>query len=276
MFLTTSFRIIIKAIYQWGENVDSRLAAALAYYALFSFAPLLILAIRVVGMVYEQEAVREELYKQLPHYMGKEGAGAVEFLVENASKPQDNWGLLAGLAVLLVGALGMFLHVRGSLTTIWKLAPPPGNTLLALLIDYLLAMAMVPVIAFLLLATLVASTAVEFVATNYPDSYIPWRIVEKSGSFVLLIVLFTLLYRVMSGRRIPWGYTIYGSVIVSLLFTVGKIFMTYYLIYFSPSSAYGAAGSVMVFLVWVYYSSQILFFGAELIQARRTRHEWLR
>lgn len=276
MFLATSYRIVVKAIYQWSENADSRLAAALAYYALFSLAPLLLLAITVTGMVYDEEKVRKNLYDELNQNMpNHESAEAVKFLVENASQPGDTWGLVIGLAVLFVGALGMFLHVRGSLATIWKLEPPKGNTYLSILLDYLLAMAMVPVVGLLLLATIAASTAVEYVEKHVPDSAVPWRLVERSASVVLLALLFASLYRVMSGNRIPWGYIVYGSIIAAILFTVGKVLLTYYLFYFSPTSAYGAAGSVMVFLLWVYYSSHILFFGAELIEARRTRHEWL-
>jgi membrane protein len=275
MFLKTSFRIIVKAVHQWSENMDSRLAAGLAYYALFSCAPLLLLAITGVGMIYGEEQVRKQLFDQLELNMGKQSAEAVEFLIEKASKPQDTWGLVAGLTMLFIGALGMFLHVRAALSTIWKLEPPRGNTYLGILVDYLLAMAMVPVIGLLLLTMLAASTAVEFIEQQYPDTQFPWRLVERSTSIVLLALLFASLYRILSGNRIPWGYTIYGSIVASVLFSLGKVLMAYYLFYFSPASAYGAAGSVMVFLLWVYYSSHILFFGAELIQARRTRHEWL-
>jgi membrane protein len=166
--------------------------------------------------------------------------------------------------------------VRGSLTTIWKLEPPKGNTYLGILLDYLLAMAMVPIIGILLLTTIAASTAVEFVEEHFPDSAIPWRLLERTCSVVLLAMLFASIYRVLSGNRIAWGYIVYGSLVASMLFTVGKVLLAYYFFYFSPGSAYGAAGSIMVFLLWVYYSSHILFFGAELIQARRTRHDWLK
>jgi membrane protein len=182
---------------------------------------------------------------------------------------------VVGLIVLFIGALGMFLNVRSSLTTIWKLEPPRGNTYLGILLDYLLAMAMVPVIGMLLLATIATSTVVEYVEAHVRDTAVPWRWVERASSVALLTLLFASLYRVLSGNRIRLGYILYGSIIASVLFTVGKVLLAYYLFYFSPGSAYGAAGSVMVFLLWVYYSSHTLFFGAELIQARRTRHDWL-
>jgi membrane protein len=135
---------------------------------------------------------------------------------------------------------------------------------------------MVPIVGALLLATLFTSTAVEFVERYADNSAIPWRLVERSGSLVILVLLFAAIYRILSGNRISWGYTFYGAIVAAILFTIGKVLMGYYLFYFSPGSAYGAAGSVMVFLLWIYYSANIVFFGAELIQARRTRLEWLK
>ena len=163
--------------------------------------------------------------------------------------------------------------------TIWKLEPAPGGTLHAILIDYLLAIVMVFVTGLLLLASLVISTVLplvmDLIGDEDPESRVHFRLLEFAISLVFLTLLFAAMYRILSGNRIAWRYIWYGSIIASLLFALGKNLLGLYLLYFSPSSAYGAAGSLVVFLLWVYYCAQILFFCAELIQARRTCNEWL-
>jgi membrane protein len=180
---------------------------------------------------------------------------------------------------LLVAALGAFLHVRNALCAIWKLEPPHGNTWLGIVLDYVLAIVMVFLVATLLLMSLAFSVAIPIIRRAMDDNIMNtdpyWEWVEWLGSFVFLALLFAVCYRTLSGGRIPWGYVVYGAVIASILFTIGKSLLSYYIVYTGMASMYGAAGSVVVFMIWVYYSSQILFFGAELIQARRTRHEWM-
>jgi membrane protein len=284
MFPVTSFRVIVRAFGQWSRNQDTKLGAALAYYTLFSIAPLLVFAIRVASVAFDPELVREYIQAQVTATTDEATAKSVEDAVDKLMKhgraPEGGTvATIVSLSLLVFGALGMFLHVRTSLCTIWKLEPPHGNTFLGLLVDYSLALLMVFIVGLLLLGSLAISTAlpfvVDFVEEQAPEVQFPWRLAEMGISLFLLMLLFAVIYRVLSGRRIPWRYVWYGSLIASLLFTLGKTGMGLYLAYFSPASVYGAAGSVMVFLLWVYYSSLILFFGAELIQARRTRKEWL-
>lgn len=301
--MITSVRIIGRAFQQWGANKDSRLGAALAYYTLFSIAPLLVIAIRIAGLIFGEDAARGEVVNQLTDAVGKEPAVAIQNLVEEAAKSRT--GTVApviSLGLLVIGALGVFLHVRGALCTIWKLEPPHGSTILGILLDYALALAMVVITGVLLLLSLAASMAIpvlrELVNTNFQavhdwlkehwpwladrigenflnDSFY-WQFVEFGVSLLFLMLLFATIYRILSGQRIPWRYVWYGSLISAFLFSLGKIALGLYLVHTGTASMYGAAGSVVVFLIWVYYSSQILFFGAELIQARRTRKEWMK
>ncbi len=278
--MKTSLRILWRACLQWGENKDSRLGAALAYYTLFSIAPLLLIAIRLAGLIFGADAAQGKVVEHLAEVLGLDTAQAIQALIQEASRPQTGtWATVVGLAVLIIGALGIFLHLRGALCTIWKLQPPHGNSFLGILLDYLLAIVMVLVTGVLLLASLGISTALpvlaEMLEKAMPEVNLPWRYVEMGVSFLFLTLLFAAVYRVLSGQRIAWRYVWYGSAICALLFTVGKTLLGLYLAYSSTISMYGAAGSVVVFLIWVYYSSQIMFFGAELIQARRTRREWL-
>lgn len=280
MALSTSVRIIVRAVRQFGADGASQMGAALAYYALFSTAPLLVLAVMLSGLVFGEQAARERVRKQLAEYVGPETAREVNDLMQKAGQPAGG-GLAAilGGATLLLGALGVFLHVRRCLCTIWRLDSPGRTGAVRILFDYMLAVVMVLCVGMLLLLSLVASVAlpwlVDFLGPNFPVGWRFWRWLDAGVSFALLTLFFALVFHVMSGRRILIGHVLYGSVISALLFTAGKTLISFYLAYTSTASAYGAAGSLVVFLVWVYFSAQITFLGAELVQARRTRGDWL-
>jgi membrane protein len=276
----TNVRILTRALRQWSANGDSRLGAALAYYTLFSIAPLLVIAINIAGIVYGEEAARGEVKRTLSTYIDPDTAGALQNLVESAGEAQGAlWARLLSIGVLIYGALGSFVHLRTSLCLIWKLEPPHPNTIIATLLDYALALAMVLLTGVFLLGSLAAGVAVSilhaYMDQHLPNESFPWSWVELAVSLGLVTLLFAAIYRILSDWRLPWHYVAYGAVIASLLFTIGKSLLSYYFVYAGIVSVYGAAGSLVVFLIWVYYSSQTLFIGAELIQARRTRSEWL-
>ena len=276
----TSLHIIYRAGQKWSENGGTRMGAALAYYALFSIAPMLLIAVHSAGAVFGEDAAKGKVHDQLKALMGEDIALEVQKMVETAGQPHDTfWTPIVSVIFLIAGALGAFLHVRGALSTIWKLEPPHGNSWLGMLFDYFLAVVMVFIMATLLLISLACSLVVPILKRSLRDSPVPlddsWQWIETGASFVFLTILFALSYRILSGGRIPWGYVCYGALIAAVLFTIGKVLVGYYILYSGAASMYGAAGSLVIFLMWVYYSSQTLFFGAELIQARRTRHEWL-
>jgi membrane protein len=276
----TSIRIVYRAFEKWSENGGTRLGAALAYYALFSIAPLLLIAVHIAGAIFGEDAARGEVRKHLNAIMGEEVAVNVEEMVKHAAEPQDtSWTPTVSMLFLLGAALGAFLHVRGALCMIWKLEPPRGNGWIGMLWDYVLSLVMVFITATMLLVSMVFGLVIPVVQKTMQEKLLSeeyyWHWIEIAGSFFFLTILFAASYRTLSGGRIPWGYVWYGSFIAAILFTLGKILLGYYILYSNPGSVYGAAGSAVVFLIWVYYSSQVLFFGAELIQARRTRYEWL-
>jgi membrane protein len=275
--MLTSMRIVIRAGQQWSANGDSRLGAALAYYTLFSIAPLLVIAMTITGIVFGPSAAQGEVKSNLSKYIDEESAVALQNLVHSASAaPGTIWSQLLSLGLLVFGALGAFLHLRYALCLIWKLEPLHLNTFLATLLDYLLAFILVLFTGVLLIASVAAGIAVSYIRAYIdPDGALPWSWLEFAVSISFLGLLFAAIYHILSGRRIAWHHVGFGAAIAALLFTLGKIVLSYYFVYAGVASAYGAAGSLVVFLVWVYYSSQTLFFGAELIQARRTRQEWL-
>jgi membrane protein len=278
MFIFRSIRILIRAASRFVEDGVTSMGAALAYYALFSLAPLLILAVLFAGWFYGEEAARERVQEHLQQVLGPGTTEEVLTLMDATMKPDfTSLPAILGSATLLLGALGAFLHIRQCLCVIWKLDPPNGNSFLGTILNYLLSIVMVLCVGLLLVLSLILSTAATIMhrlTKETPAATHFWSLAEAGTSFVLLSVFFGIVFRVMSGRRISWFYVVYGSLVTALLFTLGKMLISWYLVYTSTASAYGAASSLVVLLIWVYYSSQIFFFGAELIQARRTYSDW--
>jgi membrane protein len=279
MTIMTSARIIIRAARQFSADGCSQMGAALAYYALFSTAPLLLMAVMVAGIVYGKEAAQAQLHTHLTQILDTQSADLVATWMKDAARPAGiTRAAILGTGMLLVAALGLFLHLRHCLCVIWRLEPL-GSSIRMTVLDYLLAILAVMCVGLLLLVSLAVSTGVNelirYMGEALPGGGALWHWLEIGVSFLLLILCFGMVYRVMSGRQLRWRYIWYGSVITGFLFAIGKSLIGMYLAYTSTSSVYGAAGSLVVFLLWVYYSSQIAFFGAELIQARRTRKEWL-
>jgi membrane protein len=278
MKIPTSIRVFLRACAQWSANNDLRFGAALAYYALFSIAPLLVIAVTIAGAVFEEKAAQGQVEEHLKETVGPKAAEFIQDLVKNAAEPRaGTFASSLGIGLLVIGALSMFLHVRDALRTIWKLEPPRGHSLLGVLMNYVLALSMVLVCGVLLVASVAANMLVTIFQPTL-ERWMPgldWQWVEVSISFLYLTLLFAAIYWILSGGLITWRYVLYGSFIAGVLFTLGKSVLGWYFVYTSPASAYGAAGTLVMFLIWIYYSSQVLFFGAELIQARRTRKEWM-
>lgn len=280
MALSTSVRIVFRAARQFGADGAAQMGAALAYYALFSTAPLLVLAVMLSGQIFGEQAARDRVRKHLTEVVGPETAREVNHLMETATKPvRGRLAATLGGGALLLGALSVFLHFRRCLCVIWRLDSTGGTGAIKTLFNYLLAILMVLCVGILLLLSLAASTAVpwlvDVLGRGLPVGARFWQWLDAGLSFALLTLFFAFVFRVMSGGRILWPHVVYGSVVTALLFTAGKTLVSLYLAYTSTASAYGAAGSLVVYLIWVYYSAQIVFFGAELVQARRTRADWL-
>lgn len=261
---------------EWSEDKASRHAAALSYYALFSIAPLLIIALAVAGAVFGEEAARGRLTDELGGMLGNEGAQAVQTMIENASKPME--GILSaalGVAALLFGASGAFAQLQDSLDTIWEVRPKPGQGILAMVRKRFLSFGMVLVIAFLLLVSLVVSAGLSALGA-WLDGMLPgqeflMRAVDLAASFAVAAGLFAAIFRFLPDAKIAWGDVWTGAAVTALLFTLGRYLIGLYLGRGAVGSAFGAAGSLVVVLLWVYYSSQILLFGAEFTQVYSAR-----
>ncbi|RKG71989.1 YihY/virulence factor BrkB family protein [Corallococcus exercitus] len=269
--------LLKQTLSEWlDDNVPAQ-AAALAYYTLFSVAPMLIIAIAVAGLVFGQEAAQGEIQNQLRSLIGDAGAKVVEDLVASASKPSS--GILATVVGVLVSAFaatGVFVQLQDSLNTIWKVKKKPMNGLLAFVRQRLLSFAMVLGIGFLLLVSLVLSAALAAAGTFLMGLMPGWetvlQLVNLAIAFTVTTVLFAMIYKVLPDTRVAWKDVWLGAAVTSFLFSLGKLGIGLYLGKSSVSSSYGAAGSFAVLLLWVYYSSQLLFLGAEFTQVYSRWH----
>jgi membrane protein len=272
----TVWHVLERTLADWKEDKVSRLAAALAYYTVFSIAPLLLISLGVAGFVFGADAARREISAQLEGLLGPAAAEILEMSV--ASARREGSGLLAsaiGLAVLFYGAGGVFAALQDALNTIWEVRPKPDLGWAYTLRIRVFSFAMVLAMAFLLLVSLVISAGLaalgDTLARGSGDGAF-WQAVNFGVSAGVFTVLFAMMYKFLPDAKIAWRDVWIGAALTAFLFSLGKLAIGLYIGKSSVASAYGAAGSLVVLLVWVYYSAQIVFFGAELTQvyARRS------
>ena len=265
----TSYIAILKtAANDFMEDKAMRLGAALAYYTIFSIAPLLVIAIGIAGWFFHDSASKD-IQGQVAGLVGEQGGKAVQSMVDAAAS-KTKGGIVAtvvGLVVLLLGATGVFGQLQDSLNTIWKVAPKPGRGVWGFIRDRFLSFAMVGGICFLLLASLVVSAMLAGIDRHLGGAMPGWKVLWSAVNFVVslgvITLLFAMMYKVLPDVKMSWKDVWMGAFVTAVLFSIGKWGMGMYLGRASVSSAYGAAGSLAVLLLWIYYASQIFLAGAE-------------
>jgi membrane protein len=268
-------RILSLSYQGWKEDKASRLSAALAYYTIFSLAPLLIIVIAITGLFWRQQDVQQQVMNQIQNLVGADGAKFVSDLLTSASNPAK--GIIAtiiGIITLLFGALGVFNELHNSLNIIWEVEEekPKGllQTIKKVIFDRFLSFTMILGIGFLLLVSLVISTGLSAVQTTIsnaiPLSEIILQIINLIISIGAITVLFALIYKFLPDAEIAWRDVWLGAFVTAVLFSLGKLVIGIYLGNSAVASSFGAAGSLVLLLVWIYYSAQILFFGAEFTE----------
>lgn len=261
---------------EYSKDKVPRLAAALSYYTIFSIAPLLIIVIAVAGAVFGEEAARGAIAVQLQGLVGESGATVIQNAIESASKPkQGTIASLISIGILFFAATGLFAELQDSLNTIWEVQPKPGRAVKTIVRQRFLSFAMVLGIGFLLLVSLVMSTIlsalVGYFSNALPGADFVWRIVNFIVGFIVTTILFGLIFKILPDVKITWSDVLIGAGITALLFSFGRFLLGEYLGRSSFGSTYGAAGSIVVILVWVNYAAQILFVGAEFTQVYARR-----
>ena len=256
----------------WSEDKAPRLAAALAYYTAFALAPLLLIAIAVAGIFFGREAATNQIGQQVSGLLGQTAGEAINGMVQAANAKQGT-GIIAsiiGIVTLLFAASGVFGELQDSLDTIWEVQPKPGLGIWGTMKKRFFSFGMVLGVGFLLLVSLVISAALGaiggFVAGDQFGQTVLWKAINFVISFGVTTVLFALIFKVLPDAKVDWGDVWIGALATAFLFTIGKAALGWYLGRPGTTSAYGAAGSFVALLLWIYYSAQILFLGAEFTQ----------
>lgn len=269
--------LVKETVREWSSDQAPSLAAGLAYYTIFAVGPVLVIAIAIAGLVFGRDAARSEVIAQLQGLIGRQGAEVLAGLVAKASEPKTGVvAVVTGTATLVFGATGVFGALQGALNTIWEVKPVPRKGIWGFVRSRFLSLAMVLGVGFLLLVSLVVSaglSALHRVSTRLVTGVDPvWNVVNVVVSLAVITLLFALIYKFLPDAKIEWRDVWIGAVATALLFVLGKYAIGLYLGNSSVGSAFGAAGSLVVVLLWIYYSAQIVFFGAEFTQVYAKRH----
>lgn len=271
------FAFFRKLFDAWNENYTWIYAAALSFFTMFSLAPLLIIAMAVGGMVAGESTTRQEIFSRVNEFAGAQAENAIRQVVANISQPRASLiaGIIGFIAVLL-GASGVFWQLRIALNTIAHLQFQRNTrqTIRALIRTQLLAFALSLSTGLLVLVSLAAGTVVSTLTRKFPN-LLPggidvWKYTEFAGSLALVTLLFSMLFQYVPERRIRWRYAFAGGIFAAILFMAGKVLIEVYLSTTTIESAYGAAGSLVVFMIWLYYSAAVLLLGGEFAEALKT------
>jgi len=259
-----------QTIREFSSDKVPRLGAALAYYTIFSIAPLLLIVIAVAGLVFGREAASGQIYAQLRGVLGPSSAEMIQKMVEAAAKPKTGTiATIVGIVTLLLGASGVVGQLKDALNTIWDVKPAKTD-LKRTVLNYVLNWAMILGIGFLLLVSLVLDSAIaaagKFAGAHLPGGEAVWQILQIVVSLAIITVLFAAIFRFLPDLKIEWHEVWFGAVFTAVLFVIGKFALGLYLGKSAVGSSYGAAGSLVVVLLWVYYAAQIVLFGAEFTQ----------
>jgi membrane protein len=264
--------LVKEAAEDWDNDNASSLAAALACYTLLSIAPLVVMAVSIGGMLFGRDAARGQIANELGSIVGSEAANAIQSIAANAKDPAPGiTSTVVGAVVLLLGASGVFIELHSALNTIWEVKPKPGRGVMGFIRDRLFSFAMVMAVAFLLLVSLILSAFLaavgHFFAETLPGGEFLWQVVNFLVSLGVTTLLFALIYKYVPDAEIVWRDVWLGAAVTAVLFSIGKLLLALYIGKSSFASSFGAAGSLVALVVWVYYSSQIVFLGAEFTQA---------
>ncbi|MEO8446868.1 MAG: YihY/virulence factor BrkB family protein [bacterium] len=275
--LKDTWGLIVQTFYEFIDDKALKMSAALSYYASFSLGPLLIIIVSVAGFIFGDEAARGEIFKQINYLIGNDGAQMVETILKGASdKPTGIIATLLSLVFLLLGAIGIFVELQESLNVIWGVELRPGRGIWGFVKTRLVSFSMIVATGFLLMISLLINTAISLFSSYLSGVFegLPElaQVFNVLSSFIVIALLFALIFKYLPDVMISWRYVWLGAFITSALFTLGKFLIGLYLGNSSYSSTYGAAASLVILFIWIYYSGVILFFGAEFTQVFRKRY----
>lgn len=268
--------VLRETISRWVQDNAPHLAAAIAFYSVFSIAPLLILTVSIAGLVFGEQAARGEIFNQIQHWTGANGAILIQAMINSAvSSASGVMATFLAVIFLLIGASAVFVELKGSLNVIWRVTDKSASGLKGFIRARIFSFVMILVLGILLMLSIVLGTALSIAANLFKELVANSHFFLRAGDILISLLVASLLfattYKILPDTEVEWGDVWIGSVTTAVLFTIGKYLIGLYLAHSSTASVYGAAGSLAVFLLWVYYSAQIFLFGAELtaVYARR-------
>ena len=272
-----AWSLLRESFSEWLDDKAPRLGAALAYYTAFSLSPVLVVVIAIAALVFGHDAAQSQIIGQVRALVGEQGAKAIETLLQNASNPSS--GIMAGvvgLVTLLIGATGVFVELRDALNTIWEVESKGPGGIRGLIAARFLSFTMLLGVGFLLLVSLAISAGLaaagRLLGGMAPTLSFLGEVVNFLVSLVVITVLFAVIYKYLPDLKIPWSDVWIGAAVTALLFDLGKSLIGLYLGSSKIASTYGAASSLAIVLIWIYYSAQIFLFGAEFTQVYARRH----
>lgn len=277
MNVKSGFGLLKESFKEWQDDGALDLGASLAYYSIFSLAPMLLIALSIASLFWDRGQLQGELVVQMQSLVGRQGAEAIQTMVANAGRQGSGMvGTLIGFATILFGATGVFAALQKTLNRIWDVEAKPGQGIWSFVRTRILSFGMVLGIGFMLLVSLVFSTTMaalgRWAQGLLPGAEVLFQVLTFVVSFALITGLFALIFKFLPDVKITWRDVWIGAATTALLFTVGKFLIGLYLAHSTVASGFGAAGSVIILLLWVYYSAQILFFGAEFTQVFASRY----
>ena len=279
--IRVAWRVLYGAVNELIEDDGLVLAASIAFFTIFSLGPVLLLVVAIAGLVFGEDQTRAEIQNQFESLMGADSAQFIAGVISRARQGGSGLAALISLGTLIVGATGVFAQLKAALNQVWGVqikAEKPRSTLMRLVWGRVLSFAMILVLAFVLLASLVVSAALSALARwssgLVPEQEILMRLANTGISFGVLTLLFAAALKILPDAVIGWRVVWFGGAVTALLFTIGKELIGMYLGQGSVASVYGAAGSLIVILLWVYYSAIIFLFGAEVTQVTARELGW--
>jgi membrane protein len=275
--LRSIFELLKQTSSEWIEQNVSRMGAALAFYTIFAIAPLFVIVLWIAGLWFGAEAARRELFSQVSGLVGSGGGDAIQALISAAHKPKTGaWATGIAAVTFFAGATGVFVELQDDLNSVWGVRPVAGRGVRNFFKNRLLSFGLIAGIGFLLLVSLILSAGLsglgKFIFGSPPAQEAVWQDINFVVSFGVITLLFAMIFKVLPDAKIAWRDVWMGAIISALLFNLGKLLFGLYLGRSSVTSAYGAAGSLVVVLLWVYYSAQMLLFGAKFTQVYSNRY----
>lgn len=275
---TKAWKVLKKTAAEFNEDNAIKLSASLAYYTIFSIAPLSIIILSLCGVFFGEDAVNGQFYGQIKNLVGNQAAIQIQETIKNMELNHNNvFAMTVGIAILLVGASGVFAEIQSSINYIWGLRAKPKRGLSKFLLNRLMSFSMIGVMGFILLVSLVANTILDLISDKLigflPNATV-YLLYGLNLGVVLAIItlLFAVIFKTLPDGKLAWKDTLIGSGVTAVLFMIGKFGISFYLGTSTVATAYGAAGSVVIILVWVYYSAIILYFGAEFTKVYATMY----